>query len=211
MSAGYVYVLAFTNGTVKVGRTQDKGQRMTAHKSAARKFGLTVTDEWVSPLHAEWRANEDALKNIAAGMGGTAHTREYFSGVDFAAVVTEAKRLTYTPPPPPRTRVRREPEPDALAHEGGIKDAAAFRPPGFGRYAEKQRIAEIEAQREAEICWMLHMYRKCDYTPDTLRNFAGAERRPGMKTVLMDFAEAMEAQLRFEAVIDRFLDRAQVT
>jgi len=72
MSAGHVYVLAFDNGTVKVGQTQNASQRMSTHKSTARGFGLTVTGEWVSPLHTGWRANEDALKAIAADLGGTA-------------------------------------------------------------------------------------------------------------------------------------------
>lgn len=98
MSAGYVYVLAFTNGTVKVGRTQDTGKRLNAHKSDARKFGLTVTDEWVSPLHTEWLENEADLKVLAASLGGTPLRQEYFKGVEFAAVAEKARELTFTPP-----------------------------------------------------------------------------------------------------------------
>jgi hypothetical protein len=98
MSAGCVYVLAFDNGTVKVGKTQNVGQRLNAHKSDARKFALTVTGEWVSPVHVEWNANENALKGIAASLGGTAVRPEYFSGVGFAAVVEEARGLPFTPP-----------------------------------------------------------------------------------------------------------------
>ena len=76
MSAGHVYVLAFDNGTVKVGQTKNATQRLNTHKSSARGFGLTVTDEWVSPLHAGYRANEDALKGIAASLGGTTTSQE---------------------------------------------------------------------------------------------------------------------------------------
>ena len=98
MNAGYVYVLAFDNGTVKVGRTQNTSQRLSAHKSEAGKFGVTLTDHWVSPPHTEWMRNEDKLKAIAAGLGGTVHRREYFRGVDYAEVLAAAEQLTFTPP-----------------------------------------------------------------------------------------------------------------
>jgi hypothetical protein len=108
MNAGHVYVLAFDNGTVKVGQTQNAPQRLSSHKSIARGFGLTVTGEWVSPPHAGYRANEDALKAIAASLGGTPTSQEYFSGVDFAAVVEKAQELTFTAP-----EAGESPEPDA--------------------------------------------------------------------------------------------------
>lgn len=98
MNAGHVYVLAFDNGTVKVGQTQNASQRLNTHKSLARSLGLAVTDEWVSPLHVGWRTNEDALKAIAASLGGTPTSPEYFGGVDFAAVVEKAQELTFTTP-----------------------------------------------------------------------------------------------------------------
>ena len=66
MSDGYVYVIAFSDGTVKVGRTQKFGPRMIRHRANARNFGLSVTGSWISAPHAEWLANEDALKLIAA-------------------------------------------------------------------------------------------------------------------------------------------------
>jgi len=122
MSAGHVYVLAFDNGTVKVGQTQNASQRMSTHKSTARGFGLTVTGEWVSPLHTGWRANEDALKAIAADLGGTVTGQEYFSGVDFAAVVEKAQELTFTAPEPVVTYPARSA--DMSARDRAIRDAA---------------------------------------------------------------------------------------
>ena len=98
MNPGYVYVLAFDNGTIKVGRTQNAARRLGSHKSSARSFGLTIADEWVSPLHVEWQANEDALKAIAAIAGGTATSPEYFSGASFDAVAKKARELPFTPP-----------------------------------------------------------------------------------------------------------------
>ena len=148
MNAGYVYVLAFDNGTVKVGQTQNASQRLNSHKSSARGFGLTVTDEWVSPLHADWRANEDELKVIAANLGGTPTSQEYFKGVDFAAVVEKAQELTFTTPEPdadPEPRpaapaVWDERFPKRTAREHAIRDAAA-------EWVTEQRAHEVVVAR----------------------------------------------------------------
>jgi hypothetical protein len=98
MNAGYVYVLAFDSGGVKVGRTQNKQNRLRTHKRNARTFGITITDSWVSPLHVEWCLNEDTLKALGTKHGGTPVTPEYFRGADYAAIVKTAERLPFTPP-----------------------------------------------------------------------------------------------------------------
>lgn len=98
MNAGHVYVLAFDNGIVKVGRTQNVKNRLRNHAGDARKFGLAVTDSWVSPLHVEWELNEDTLKALAVKHGGTATCAEYFAGADYALVAAAASRLPFTPP-----------------------------------------------------------------------------------------------------------------
>ena len=127
MNAGHVYVLAFDNGTVKVGQTQNATQRLNSHKSAARGFGLTVTDEWVSPPHVGYRANEDALKAIAVNLGGTPTSQEYFNGVDWATVVEKAEvELTFATPAPDvedPTGPGEEP-PQRTAREVAIRDHA---------------------------------------------------------------------------------------
>lgn len=100
MNGGYVYVIAFDNGTVKVGCTQKVANRLGAHKRDGRKFGIAIADSWVSPLHVEWEPNEDALKSITARHGGTpAWTgAEYFTGADYALVVDAATQLPFTSP-----------------------------------------------------------------------------------------------------------------
>jgi hypothetical protein len=98
MNDGYVYVVAFSHGTVKVGQTANIGSRISTHKCNARSFGVTVTDWWASPVHAEWQQNEEALKVIARNLGGTPTSPEYFTGVDFAALVNEAGKLPFTVP-----------------------------------------------------------------------------------------------------------------
>ena len=94
---GFVYVIEFSNGTVKVGRTENPDSRMSAHAAAGKKFGALITDKWLSPQHSEWLANETRLKGIAAELGGTVAAQEYFTGVGFADVVARAQELTFTP------------------------------------------------------------------------------------------------------------------
>lgn len=98
MNAGHVYALAFDSGGVKVGRTQNIKRRLNQHRCDARRFGLTVTDEWASPLHLEWYTNEDTLKRLAAKLGGAPLSPEYFNGTDYAALVSTAATLPFTPP-----------------------------------------------------------------------------------------------------------------
>jgi hypothetical protein len=94
---GRIYVIEFSNGTVKVGRTQDHDRRVAAHRSQGKKFGAVITDQWSSPEHAEWRQNESRLIDIAKDLGGTVAANEYFTGVSFADVVARAQELTFTP------------------------------------------------------------------------------------------------------------------
>lgn len=92
---GYVYVIGFENGLVKVGHTQDPRTRISSIKGAARTFGTTYVTDWVSPLHLDYRANEDALIAAMKSSGGTSGQREYFRGVSFQAAVEAAENLDY--------------------------------------------------------------------------------------------------------------------
>jgi len=96
--AGYVYAIGFSNGDVKVGRTQHIRTRLRTHKRSARRAGLAVADCWVSPLHVEWDINEDTLKQVGIKLGGTPVSAEYFTGLDWSEVVGMALRLPFTPP-----------------------------------------------------------------------------------------------------------------
>jgi hypothetical protein len=94
---GCVYVVEFSNGTVKVGRSQSPSARLAAHRTDGRKFGADLTGQWVSPEHAEWIGNETQLKIIARDLGGKTNSAEYFTGITFADVVARAQELTFTP------------------------------------------------------------------------------------------------------------------
>ncbi len=89
-SSGYIYVIAFDDGTLKVGRSQDAEIRLRTHGQTAKGFGLSVTDKWSSPEHVGWVENEIALKTLAKELGGVCRGGEWFTGVDFGDLVTKA-------------------------------------------------------------------------------------------------------------------------
>ena len=76
---GYVYVLEFTSGLVKPGRTQDPRSRLGDHAKSARLFGAELADWWVSPLHDGWKGNEESLIAFASDLGGVPLTPEWLS------------------------------------------------------------------------------------------------------------------------------------
>lgn len=105
MNGGYIYLMAFDNGIVKVGCARcakNIGRRLKTHAVGAHNFGITVIEKWVSPPHAGWAGNEDALIQAAHDLGGKPMTREYFKGVSFEALLEKARQLPFTSDPVPR-------------------------------------------------------------------------------------------------------------
>ncbi|MEU9833253.1 hypothetical protein AB0D67_17145 [Streptosporangium sp. NPDC048047] len=98
-SAGHLYVLAFSSGTVKVGRTDSGRRRILQHRAEAARHGVELTDEWLSPAHTGWYQNERALiehcESTGIRIGG--NKSEYFTGLDFAAVRAFAESLVNIP------------------------------------------------------------------------------------------------------------------
>lgn len=98
MESGHVYALQFSDGTVKVGRTEEAQDRLRAHEQTAKGFGLSVTGKWLSPEHAGWVENEGALKRLAGELGGTCRGSEWFAGVDFGELTARASGLKFPEP-----------------------------------------------------------------------------------------------------------------
>lgn len=64
---GVVYAVEFSDGTVKVGKTQSPNRRLREHASAASRFGIAIVRSWVSIRHSEFCASEKAvLASISA-------------------------------------------------------------------------------------------------------------------------------------------------
>jgi hypothetical protein len=93
---GYIYVLRFTSGTLKVGHTTRPRVRVTQHKSAARVHGASIDRLWISPPHANYRDNEDRLVALC-GREWVPINDEYFAGGDFDVAVGFAGRMPMEP------------------------------------------------------------------------------------------------------------------
>jgi len=62
---GYVYVLEFSTGIVKIGKTRNPRARIATHVEDAKKFGATVDQLWLSEWHENYSDNERALLPLA--------------------------------------------------------------------------------------------------------------------------------------------------
>lgn len=93
---GYIYVLEFSNGTIKVGRTKNPRGRFATHKRSSNTFGIGLDRWWFSRLHNQWQENEEKLIGLARQLG-TAHgdSSEYFAGIDFYTLVQKAEHLQF--------------------------------------------------------------------------------------------------------------------
>lgn len=91
---GYVYVIKFTTGTVKVGRTASPRDRFDSHANDAAKFGAQISDAWLSPRHRSFSSNERLLiEHVAAD--SSPYRAEYFPDADFARAVAFVQTLKF--------------------------------------------------------------------------------------------------------------------
>ena len=88
---GYVYAIQFSNGIVKVGSTRNPHARITTHRGDASRFGLTVTEVWLSSNHDTYLRSEQVLIEIASSLTPDRNGREYFPNLDVSAVLTTAR------------------------------------------------------------------------------------------------------------------------
>ncbi|MEU4221977.1 GIY-YIG nuclease family protein [Actinoplanes sp. NPDC026623] len=83
--AGYIYLVRFTTGVVKGGRTADPMTRLRVHRSNAARFGVAVTHTWVSPELANLQRHERLLMDLLQSLGRRAKGgREYFLDTPFS-------------------------------------------------------------------------------------------------------------------------------
>lgn len=91
---GYVYVLGFGSGIVKVGYTRDPVGRPRTHQATAEAFGDSLVSQWMSPPHLKYHANEAALIRFCADRAEGATGKEFFR-IPFATVKTFAESLPF--------------------------------------------------------------------------------------------------------------------
>lgn len=94
---GFIYVIEFTGGVVKIGMTTNPVGRITSHAHNARSFGLDVEQIWISPEHCEYQENERRLLASASLIAEPMHGREFFRGVSSEVVLKMANALSFEP------------------------------------------------------------------------------------------------------------------
>lgn len=99
---GFLYVVEFSDGTGKIGRSEAIPKRLQAHLQDGKKFGFSIAKWWVSPGHADCEATERTLKAAMVG-SVAARTSEYFANCDFDAVVERARLIVAGKTFPPFT------------------------------------------------------------------------------------------------------------
>ncbi len=91
---GYVYVVQFCTGRIKIGQTTVPFARLRDHATAAETFGRTLTRAWLSKPHVNYAESEEILLDRARRIGGPSATgREYFDNVDFDEISHIASAL----------------------------------------------------------------------------------------------------------------------
>jgi hypothetical protein len=92
---GYVYVIRFGSGTVKVGKSTEPRQRISQHHRMAAAHNVQLTKVWVSRAHADYSGTEQRLIEFCASRSRRIR-REYFDGMDFNAAVNFARQFDGT-------------------------------------------------------------------------------------------------------------------
>jgi hypothetical protein len=89
---GFLYVIEFSTGLVKVGRSAQPHARIRSHETSAACHGVRIERQWISEEHSNMEGSESKLIwSCERGSDGRAVTgREYFR-LPFAEVVSAAK------------------------------------------------------------------------------------------------------------------------
>lgn len=100
LAIGHIYVVEFSSGVVKVGRTAKPETRLANHSLFAQVHGGSITQSWVSGLHYCSADSERELIDFCLRFGPPVVGREYFR-VPFAdararASLLAANRFTAT-------------------------------------------------------------------------------------------------------------------
>lgn len=138
-SSGHVYVILFSSGTVKVGRTRTPRVRLKAHAASARPHGVSVVSQWVSQPHASASANERKMIEHCNDTGSPLNGGEYFAGADVDRVLAFCATL----PAGPGELVRMAPW-DPIA----MKDGRPPIGPAFSVRFPQDLLDSVDAARD---------------------------------------------------------------
>jgi len=97
MSGGYIYVLKWSTGAIKVGRSHMPKERINQHENNARLLGVKLQDLYVLPCANSHHA-ERLLINWVAARAIAVEGNEWVFGLKFDAVCEFAKSLEHAVP-----------------------------------------------------------------------------------------------------------------
>lgn len=91
---GYLYVVQFDNGVVKIGKAHNADARLSDHETNAGRFGLSIVQRWSSDIVHDVDASENELRCFCRAIGvPTASGREYFCDLPFTVAVHQAHAI----------------------------------------------------------------------------------------------------------------------
>jgi len=83
---GFVYVVEFESGAIKVGKSTNPTIRLRSLATMAAVHGTQVSRQWTSPKHAGFATSERRLIGFCKQHGQLARGREYFHALKFELV-----------------------------------------------------------------------------------------------------------------------------
>lgn len=90
---GYVYLVQFDSGAIKVGRTQNPATRLKAHAASARAHGVKIAAQWVSQPIGNSRQNERRLIDLCNDKFVAVNDGEYFIEAQVSEILAYSETL----------------------------------------------------------------------------------------------------------------------
>jgi CRP-like cAMP-binding protein len=84
--SGCCYIILFSNGFIKGGKSGDIGKRYKAHKARAAALGISVKKAFYTEPHPAYHANEKRLLSALSAVS-EARVGEFFRGVTEASAI----------------------------------------------------------------------------------------------------------------------------
>lgn len=94
IQTGYCYIVLFSNGFVKGGKSRDVFKRYKTHKATAAALGLSVKSAFYTGPHGDYHASEKRLLSALAE-ASEHRVGEFFRGVEAAAALEALDSLGY--------------------------------------------------------------------------------------------------------------------
>lgn len=86
---GYLYVIEFDTGTIKIGQTRNPKRRLAEHRRNAAAFGVSISRYWFSAPHGDYLRTEAELI-IDCAVFSRYSKREYFHEINWSEAVDDA-------------------------------------------------------------------------------------------------------------------------